>query len=132
MEWLRRGLKHIGRVLGQAVAILAVLLGAAIFGGALFCLFEWEKVSSISAQAFALGRLFAFELGLSPFSYQTFNEALFVSFSLLSMSSGLILIYEGASKPREAGDALIIAIVGLLLLLMGSVCLGWLVHVLLR
>lgn len=128
MSYFKRRFKRLEGMLSQTVALIVTLLVTSIFGGVLFCLFEWERVSRISAQVSALGRLFAFEVGLSPLSHQTINEALFVSFSLISMAGGLILLHEGASKPREARDALTIAIVGLLLLLIGSTCLGWLVH----
>ncbi|MCX8204264.1 MAG: hypothetical protein N3H31_01210 [Candidatus Nezhaarchaeota archaeon] len=128
MRRFKKSLKRLEEVFSQAVALIAMLLGASIFGGVLFCLFEWEKVSQISAQAFAIGKLFAFEIGLSPLSHQTFNEAFFVTFSLASMASGLLLLYEGSSKPRETRDALTITIAGLLLFIIGSICLWWLTH----
>ncbi|MEM4699343.1 MAG: hypothetical protein QXT74_00095 [Candidatus Nezhaarchaeales archaeon] len=128
MAYFKRRLRSLRGIFGQAIAIMAMLLAASIFGGIFFCLFEWERVSRVSAQVSALGKLFAFEIGLSPLSHQTFNEAFFVSFSLISIAGGLILLYESASKPRESKDALTITIVGLLLLLGGSICLGWLVH----
>jgi len=122
MSWLERLLEK-AKVPRQLLPVVVVVICAAIFGGVLFCVFNWEAVSRVSAQAAALGRSFAFELGLSPLSMQTYSGTFFVSLMLLMMAGGLVLIHDGASKPREPRDALIVTLVGLTLLIIGLV--GW-------
>jgi len=112
----------------QLTALMLVVVCVAIFSGGLFCVFNWRMVSQISAQASALGRSFAFELGVSPLSSQTLSEAFFTSLLLLLTFSGLVLIYDSASKPRETRDSSIIAAVGLLLLIVGLVGWWWLAY----
>ena len=122
MSWLRRLLER-AKLPKQLLSIVVVAMCAVIFGGALFCILNWETVSRVSAQAAAMGRSFAFELGLSPLSMQTYSGTFFVSLMLLMMAGGLVLIHDGASKPREPRDALIVTLVGLTLLIIGLV--GW-------
>ncbi|RLF09569.1 MAG: hypothetical protein DRJ69_04420 [Thermoprotei archaeon] len=122
MSWLRRLLER-AKLPKQLLSIVVVAMCAVIFGGALFCILNWETVSRVSAQAAAMGKSFAFEIGLSPLSMQTYSEAFFVSLMLLMITGGLVLIHDGASKPREPRDALIVTLMGLTLLIMGLA--GW-------
>jgi glycerol uptake facilitator-like aquaporin len=107
----------------QLLAALVVLACAAMFGGALFCVFNWDDVARVSERAARVGRAFAFELGISPLSGQTLSEAFFVTLILLLTVGGLALMYDGAAKPREAREALTLFLIGFTLLIIGLA--GW-------
>ena len=94
-----------------------------MFGGALFCIFNWGDVARVSELTARAGRTFAFEVGVHPLSGQTLSEAFFVTLILLLTVGGLALVYDGAAKPREAREALMLLLIGFMLLIMGLS--GW-------
>ncbi|RLF12449.1 MAG: hypothetical protein DRJ98_00725 [Thermoprotei archaeon] len=113
------------KIPSQLLPILVIIWCIILVSGFLFCVINWESVSFVSAQAAAAGRTFAFELGLSPLSAQTFYEAFFLAIMFTLTFLGLLIVHDSASKPRDEKSALIVSLIGLLLLLAGLTGFWW-------
>lgn len=112
--------------LPQWIINLAIIVfSTVIASGYLFCIVNWRFVSEISASVSAMGKAFAFELGLSPLGYQTLQEVFFLSFLYISSFIGLLIIHDAATKPREAKEASILSLIGIFLLIASIIGFWW-------